>query len=181
MAHGAAVQIREELVRSALALLWLLASALTGAEAKLFLVADPVQAAVEAAADGRHEEALRGLEKAVEDAPADSDAWAALSVVSQDAGAKARAREAERRCLDADPEQGRKVLASRRASYKALKAEILAAKEKRGEIPLPVVRRKQALDPQIWARLEAERRPSPTPLPNISVAQPHVKIKHSKK
>jgi hypothetical protein len=133
------------------------ASWLNPTEAKFSRISDPVQAAFEAGADGKVAEARAALLKLVEEAPYDGDAWATLAVLSQEAGLGREAKRAEAQLRQVDPDNAAAILKERREGFKRLKAEILAAKEKRGEIPLAQVTPAPTPDPSVWPRLERER------------------------
>jgi hypothetical protein len=126
-------------------------------EAEFSRIEDPVQAAFEAGADGKLAEARAALLKLVEEAPYDGDAWATLAVLSKEAGLGREARRAEAQLRQVDPDNAAAILRERREGFRRLKAEILAAKEKRGEIPWDKVTPVPTPDPKVWERLERER------------------------
>lgn len=135
-----------------------------GAEARFYRVADPVRQALEQAADGDLEGGLDLLRKATDEAPGDSEAWAALAVLSREAKLTAQARRAEAQVRLALPEQAQAILASQRQRFKARQQARFAEKEVRGELPYAEATPAPTPDPKLWEKVEAERRPTPTPL-----------------
>lgn len=135
-----------------------LSAAWAYAEPKLVRIEDPIAQAMEVAADGRLDEALVALEKAVEDSPEDAEAWASLAVVYRAKASKADARRAGKRVLTVDPQRGRQLLEDCSRAFDQRCAEIHADKEARGLIPYAVVTPWPTPDAGIWARLEKEQR-----------------------
>jgi hypothetical protein len=121
-----------------------------------YQIQDPVETALDWAADGQLGRAQGRLEKACQASPNDAEAWAALAVVYGELKLPAEVRRCERRVLALDRAQGKTVLKTRRASFAELKAEVRAQKEARGELALPVQRLQATPDTGAWARLEKE-------------------------
>jgi hypothetical protein len=124
---------------------------------EFFRIDDPVDRALETAADGQLGKARAALEKACAATPNDAEAWAALAVVYGELKLPREVKRCERHVLAADREQGRAILRTRRASFQERKAEIKAEKQAKGEWPLPVQRLQDEPDTDAFARLERER------------------------
>lgn len=120
-------------------------------------IVDPLDRALAWAADGQTGRARAALEKACAASPNDVEAWAALAVVYGELKVPAEVKRCERRAMVRGRAQGKAVLEARRASFKALKAQIWAEKEARGENSMPVQRLQATPDPGVWERLERER------------------------
>jgi len=121
-----------------------------------YQIEDPVETALDWAADGQLGRARASLEKACQQSPHDAEAWAALAVVYGELKLKAEVRRCERQVLAADPARGKSLLKTRRASFQELKAEVRAEKEARGELALPVQHLQPTPDAGAWSRLERE-------------------------
>jgi hypothetical protein len=136
-------------------------------EVRRVAVQDPLRDGMEAAADARLDQACGILRDLVRQTPGDAEAWACLVVVEEWAGHKAELREALAGLRAAQPDLWRELLKTWRRRLEMRRAENLAEKEARGLSPYPVVTPRPTPDQGIWVRVEAERRPSPTPMPAL--------------